>query len=334
MQRAAEGDHFAAQGDEHGALAGATVAQPIVKDQVEVEVETALHLPAGVLPEGRGMIDLHVHFMPDPVLRKVWAYFEDSGQNYGRPWPVRYKLTEPERVAALRGFGVETFAPLAYAHKPGMAQWLNEWVAGFAAATPSAVPTATFYPEPGVAGYLRTALEAGARAVKLHVQVGGLDPRDPLLDRVWGMVSEARIPAVVHCGDGPRPGRYTGLGIFAEVLHRHPRLIAVLAHAGMPDYLGALDLVRAFPGVHLDTTLVGTAFTEAAAPLPADWPARLVDVADRIVLGSDFPNIPYPYAEQVAAIVGWAQVDDRLGTAFLRAVLHDNPARLLALTRS
>jgi hypothetical protein len=249
------------------------VAKPIV--EVQVEMETALHLPAGVRPDGCGMVDLHVHFLPDPVLRKVWAYFDAAEQNYGRPWPVRYKLTEPERVAALRGFGVETFAPLAYAHKPGMAQWLNEWVAGFAAAN----------------------------------------------------------PAVVHCGDGPLPGRYTGLGIFAEVLHRHPRLIAVLAHAGMPDYLGALDLVRAFPGVQLDTALVGTAFTEAVAPLPADWPARLADVADRIVLGSDFPNIPCPYAEQVAAIVDWAQADDRLGTAFLRAVLHDNPARLLGLAR-
>jgi predicted TIM-barrel fold metal-dependent hydrolase len=148
---------------------------------------------------------------------------------------------------------------------------------------------------------------------------------------------QAGIPASAHCGDGPLPGRYTGLGIFAQVLHRHPRLIAVLAHAGMPDYLGALDLVRAFPGVHLDTALVGTAFTEAAAPFPADGPARLADIGDRIVLGSDYPNIPYPYAEQVAAIVDWAQADDRLGTAFLRAVLHavlhDNPARLLGLAR-
>ena len=64
--------------------------------------------------------------------------------------------------------------------------------------------------------------------------------------------------------------------------------------------------------------MVGTAFTEAFAPLPADWPARLVDVADRVVLGTDFPNIPYPYAEQLAAIVGWARADDRLGDAFLR----------------
>jgi hypothetical protein len=77
--------------------------------------------------------------------------------------------------------------------------------------------------------------------------------------------------------------------------------------------------------------MVGTAFSTRMAPLPADWPARLADVADRVVFGSDFPNIPYPYAEQVAAVAGWAAADDRLGPAFLRSVLHDTPARLLGL---
>jgi predicted TIM-barrel fold metal-dependent hydrolase len=164
----------------------------------------------------------------------------------------------------------------------------------------------------------------------VHVQVGAFDPRDPLLDPAWGLLAEAGVPAVVHCGDGPTPGRYTGLDVFAEVLAAHPRLTVVLAHSGMPDYLGALDLVHRFPRVHLDTTMVGTAFSEHLAPLPVDWSARLADVGDRVVFGSDFPNIPYPYAEQVAAVAGWA-ADDRLGAGFARAVLHDNPAALLGV---
>ena len=85
----------------------------------------------------------------------------------------------------------------------------------------------------------------------------------------------------------------------------------------------------------LDTTMVGTPFTEGFAPLPADWPARIADLAGdgRVVLGTDFPNIPYPYAEQLRAIAGWAAADDRLGDAFLRSVLHDAPARLLSAPR-
>ena len=52
---------------------------------------------------------------------------------------------------------------------------------------------------------------------------------------------------------------------------------------------------------------------------------------DRIVLGTDFPNIPYDYSEQLAAIASWAAADDRLGEPFLRRVLHDTPAALLGV---
>jgi hypothetical protein len=193
------------------------------------------------------------------------------------------------------------------------------------------VPTATLFPEPDVADYLGAAVASGVRVVKVHVQVGGFDPRDPLLTPAWGLLAEAGVPVVVHCGNGPLRGAHTGLDVFAEVLAAHPRLRAVLAHAGLPDFAAALDLVARHPHCHLDTTMVGTAFTEAFAPLPPDWPARLADVADRVVFGSDFPNIPYAYAEQVRAVAGWAAADDRLGTPFLRSVLHDAPARLLGL---
>jgi predicted TIM-barrel fold metal-dependent hydrolase len=49
-------------------------------------------------------------------------------------------------------------------------------------------------------------------------------------------------------------------------------------------------------------------------------------MADRILLGTDFPNIPYPYLYQLEAL---ARLD--LGTPWLRAVCHDNAVRLLGL---
>ncbi|WP_268998118.1 amidohydrolase family protein [Saccharothrix luteola] len=277
-----------------------------------------------------GLVDVHVHFMPRRVLDKVWAFFDEASRHYGVDWSIRYRLPEAERLAVLRSFGVVGFAPLVYPHKPGMGEWLTDWALDFGSRVDGAVPTATLYPEPGVEAYVSRALTAGARCFKAHVQVGGYDPRS--LDGAWGLLAEARVPVVVHCGHGPVPGAHTGLDVFEDVLRRHPSLVAVLAHAGMPDYLGALDLVGRYDGVHLDTTMVGVPFTEAMAALPRDWAARLVDVADRVVLGSDFPNIPYDYSAQLDAIEGWAAADERLGEPFLRAVLHDNGARLLGLS--
>jgi len=152
-----------------------------------------------------------------------------------------------------------------------------------------------------------------------------------VLAPAWGLLAEAGVPVVVHCGHGPRRGAHTGLDVFAEVLRAHPRLRAVIAHAGLPDFDSALGLLVAHLPSVIDTTMVGTPFTEAFAPLPRDWAPRLADVADRVVFGSDFPNIPYAYAEQVRAVAGWAAADDRLGEPFLRSVLHHAPARLLGL---
>lgn len=275
-----------------------------------------------------GVVDIHVHFMPKRLMDRVWQYFDNASTHYGLGWPVHYRLPEDERLAALRAMGVTTFAPLLYAHKPGMAAALTEWGMDFGRRTPGAVPTASLYPEESDA-YLRAAVEAGARCVKAHVQVGDYDPRDPLLDGSWGLLAEAGVPVVVHCGHGPLRGTHTGLDVFEEVLRRHPRLTAVLAHAGMPEYDAALRLVATYPRVHLDTTMVGVPFTEALTPAPPDWAARLVDHADRVVFGSDFPNIPYPYARQLAAVCGWAAREPRLGVAFVRDVVHHTPLRLL-----
>jgi predicted TIM-barrel fold metal-dependent hydrolase len=207
-----------------------------------------------------------------------------------------------------------------------MAVWLNSWCADFAAAHPDCLHSATFYPEPGAADYVREAIEAGARVFKAHVQVGDYDPNDPLLDGVWATLQSSSSPIVIHCGHGPAPGRFTGPAGIEELLRRFPRLVLVVAHMGLPDYARFLDIVTDHENVHLDTTMAFTAFTEADHPFPPGERARLLRLADRIVFGSDFPNIPYPYLEAVEAVLGLG-----LGRDWARGVLHDNAARLLGL---
>ncbi|MEV5972057.1 amidohydrolase family protein [Streptomyces sp. NPDC051921] len=274
-----------------------------------------------------GLVDVHTHFMPRNVLDKVWAYFDSAGPLTGVEWPITYREEEDRRVALLRDFGVLAFTSMLYPHKAGMAEWLDDWAADFAARTPDCLHTATFFPEPGAPGYVRRALERGARVFKVHLQVGAFDPNDPLLDDVWGLVEEAGAPVVVHCGSGPAPGAYTGPGPIGRLLARRPRLRLVVAHMGMPEYGEFLDLADRYEGVHLDTTMAFTDFSERLAPFPAGELTRLQGLGDRILLGSDFPNIPYPYVHQLDALERLGLGDD-----WLRAVCHDNAARLFGLS--
>src|SRR5699024_8119699 len=103
-------------------------------------------------------------------------------------WPVRYRQPEQERVRTLRQLGVRVYGTLNYAHRPGMAAWLNDYSADFAARHPDAIHSATFYPEPGAADEVARCLGRGARLFKVHVQVGGFTPLDPLLEGAWAAV--------------------------------------------------------------------------------------------------------------------------------------------------
>ncbi|SOD71420.1 hypothetical protein SAMN05892883_0944 [Jatrophihabitans sp. GAS493] len=273
-----------------------------------------------------GLADIHVHFMPEPMHRKVQGFFDNAEINYGRAWPVHYRGTEEQRLRLLRDFGLRGIPSLTYPHKPGMAAWLNDWCAEFAARVPDAVHSATLYPEEGVGDYVEEALAAGARLFKVHVQVGRFSPADELLDPAWGKLQEAGVPIVIHAGSAPAHGRFTGVGHVRELLTRFPRLTLVIAHLGMPEYDAFADLVDDFANVHLDTTMAGTEFADEYAPMPAQYVQRLADLGDRVVLGVDFPNIPYPYVTQLQALRRL-----ELGDDWLRAVLWTNGARLMGL---
>jgi hypothetical protein len=274
-----------------------------------------------------GLIDVHVHFYPERMLRKVWRYFDDA-RRYGIEWPITYRWPDEARVAHLRAMGVRAYSALSYAHRPGMAADLTAWALDFAARTPGCLPSGTFYPEPGVLGHVDKALGDGVRLFKVHVQVGDFDPRDDVLDPVWGRLAETGTPVVVHAGSGPLPGRHTGPGPLGAVLARHPGLTAIVAHLGVPEYGEFLDLAERYGRVHLDTTMACTDFLERLAPYPVGLLPRLraLGLAGRVVLGTDFPNIPYPYAHQLAAL---ARLD--LGDDWLRAVCWHNADALLDL---
>ena len=273
-----------------------------------------------------GLVDVHTHFLPDRMQRRVWSHFDETGPLIGRPWPITYRWSHDDRLAYLPRLGVRAFTALSYAHRPGMAADLTRWSLALAETAPGCVPSATFYPEDGVTRYVRDALDRGARVFKVHAQVGGFDLREPVLDPVWGLLTEAGVPVVVHIGSGPVPrDGVTGPEPLDGVLARHPDLTAVVAHMGAPEYGDFIALAQRYPRVHLDTTMAFTDFFAEVAPFPPELLPALLDLQGRIVLGTDFPNIPYPYAHQFDALARLGLGDD-----WLRAVCWHNGRRLLA----
>ncbi len=271
-----------------------------------------------------GLQDIHTHFLPPRVMAKVRAQFDSAGPLIGRAWPLLYRDDDDVLVEVLRSFGVRRFTALPYAHKPDMAEFLNDWTLDFAGRTPGCLPSATFYPEPGVATYVGRRIEAGARVFKVHVQVGGFDVTDPLLDEAWGVIEDAGTPVVLHAGSGPVGTQFTGPDPVEALLRRHPRLPLVIAHLGAPEYVEFLALAERYDQVRLDTTMAFTDFFgEMGGVFPPELLPRLADLGPKVLLGSDFPNIPYPYAHQLEVL---AALD--LGDDWLRAVCWSNGSDL------
>jgi uncharacterized protein len=270
-----------------------------------------------------GLFDVHVHLLPPPVMRKVRRQFDTAGPLIGRAWPLAYRGDDDDLVARLRALGVRRFTALPYAHRPGIASYLNAWAAELADAVPECLRSATFYPEDDVTAYVTELVANGTEVFKVHAQVGDFDLVDPLLDETWSLLAAAGTPVVIHVSSGPVATPRTGPAPMRALMERHPRLTAVVAHLGAPEYADFLEIAESYDRVHLDTTMAFTDFFEDMAAFPPDLLPRLLALGDKVLLGSDFPNIPHPYAHQLEAL-------ERLGLGedWLRRVCWDNAARL------
>ncbi len=275
-----------------------------------------------------GLFDVHVHFLPPNVQAKVYAQFDQAGPKIGREWPIRYRGSHEERVEQLRAFGVRRFSALPYAHRPGIATYLNDWARDFAAGIPECLWSATFYPEADATTYVGDLIESGVKVFKLHAQVGEFRLDDPLLDAAFGLIEDAGTPIVIHVGSGPVANEFTGPEHLERLLSRHPRLTAVIAHMGAPEYAEFLALAEAHPNTRLDTTMVFTEFFDQEAAYPDHLLPRLADLGDRVLLGSDFPTIPYPYLEQLNGLGRLAGRHAGLGEDWLRRVCWYNATEL------
>lgn len=264
------------------------------------------------------MIDVHVHLHPPRLFAAIRRWFAEHST-----WNLRHP-TEPEAVArTLREHGVERFAFCSYAHKPGMARELNAWLVATAHALGAgAFPLATVHvDDPDPLGDLRDALRDGCIGLKIHEDVQGFGIDDPRLDAALDAVARNDGFVLAHVGAIPwRDETNDGPGRVAQVLHRHRGLRVVVAHFGLPESARYLELAAREPRLFLDTTM---AFAEGS---PMRATIARVDVeraAGQIVFGSDYPNVPYPYDGDLAALRALG-----VSGAALRRIAGENARRL------
>ena len=130
-----------------------------------------------------------------------------------------------------------------------------------------------------------------------------------------------RRPLVFHVGRAPEPSEFCGVRRMRPVLRDFPELPAVIAHMGADEFEAFFDLAEAYDHVYLDTTLV---FTDLLGWRPRL--ERVVALQDRIVYGSDFPNIPFPARHGVDSLRRL-----QLGLEIESKLFWQNGARLYGL---
>ncbi|MFC6837212.1 amidohydrolase family protein [Halomarina ordinaria] len=246
--------------------------------------------------------DAHVHLMPERLMAAIRGALTDEA---GWTFPAPAAQREMER--ALRAQGVTRYVALPYAHKPGIARELNEWLVERCAASEMAVPFATVHGDDDVRAVVREAFEAGARGLKFQCPVQRCAPDDPRLDPAYELAAEYDRPVLFHAGTAPmfEDSPHVGLDRFEAFVDSYPEVRACCAHMGTYEASGFVDLAREAESVFLDTCVA----MSAAAPEyldfdPASVPdAVFEDLAGRVMYGSDYPNVPYPYEDERAHLL-------------------------------
>jgi predicted TIM-barrel fold metal-dependent hydrolase len=158
-------------------------------------------------------------------------------------------------------------------------------------------------------------------------------PDDPRMDRIYRISEEHNRVVLIHCGTGPhfkdRPTdgygydvtRISGVKRFEKAIRKYPHLTFIVPHLGFEEMEEFVGLLKDYPNLYLDTTMVLSRYFPH--PIKREW---FADHADRVLFGTDFPNIPYEWKREKEGLL-----DLKLGTEKESKIFFENAARLLNL---
>jgi uncharacterized protein len=269
------------------------------------------------------MIDIHVHFFPPALFQAIWRYFETPGHGL---WKVKYKMHGRELINTLKNHGVRCLTTLVYAHKPGLADYLNNFVHESVSQYPELIPFGTIFAGDGRCGKVAKTIFEDYEfiGIKLHPFVSKEHVDDIRFSPVYEIMQDLGKVLVCHTGSVPVYNCTDGAIRVRKVLNQFPKLKVIIAHCGAYEYRDYHSLVKDFEFVYFDTAMNcvhNNVFSN-------NCPGRgfFIEHQDRILFGSDFPNIPYEYSYQVEAIKKL-----ELGESVERKIFNDNAVNLLDL---
>lgn len=262
---------------------------------------TVNDLEGAYIPDSLPMVvDAHVHLFPDFLFNPVWQWFEKFG------WPIRYQLSSEDIVKFLLSHGIGHIVALHYAHKAGLARELNAYMADICRSHSQVTGMATVYPgENGAVEILEQAFQNGLSGVKLHGHVQCFDMNDRSMHEIYEVCSVHNKPLIMHVGREPKSPAYAcdpyescRADILEQVLSEYPQLSVCVPHLGADEFVPYRRMIEKYDNLWLDTTMM------LAEYLPMDFFPDLAEFrSDRIIYGTDFPNLPYAWDREIKRLV-------------------------------
>jgi predicted TIM-barrel fold metal-dependent hydrolase len=263
-------------------------------------------------------VDFHVHLFPDRLFDAIRRQFVTD---YG--WSVLHPLYWRESVAYLRERGVGPVVYSNYAHRKDIARGLNDWNRNILAELSDLYCFAAFHPDDkdGLAMAADLLDHPRILGFKLQLLVQRFYPDDERLFPLYEMVMAKGKRLLFHVGTGPVGNAFVGVAPFRRLLARYPDLPAIVAHMGSLEYGAFGKLLSDHPGIYMDTAFSFLPQLGSMFDLGNDF---LETNRERILYGSDFPNILFPREDEIDTLLG---LD--LSQSFYDAVFRDNGLRLI-----
>jgi hypothetical protein len=250
------------------------------------------------VPEGLPLaVDAHVHIFPSNIFSAIWAWFDENA------WPIRYRLSSSDVLAYLLSHGESHVIALQYAHKPGISRMLNQHMVESCRDFPGKVTgmAAVFPGEENAEGILKEAFGHGLMGVKLHAHVQCFDMNAKEMDVIYDVCESEQKPMVMHVGREPKsvayrcdPYEICSAEKLEHVIKNYPKLRICVPHLGFDEIGVYRNLIEKYDTLWLDTTMM------LADYFPIHEPVELITYrADRVMYGSDFPNIPYAWDREL-----------------------------------